>query len=93
MLALDKQTIRKLSNIRVLDVDDLIIICLISDGLSSVDISRLLGVVPSALTHRTKKHAEIWPDIYKRVGCKLRINDIDYNVVPKIKAALEALQS
>lgn len=56
---------------RLLDIDDLLLIKMIGDGASGVQIARTLLISPAAVCHRVKKYSTVWPGFFvsfKRFG-------------------------
>lgn len=52
--------IRKFDRYRYLDLDDILILKLIGDGLNFSDTAKALGLTPPAISHRIKKYEMIW---------------------------------
>lgn len=51
-----EKNMRELSKVRLLDVDDLIIISLLSSDYTKSEIAELLALTPPAISHRMKKY-------------------------------------
>jgi len=50
----------KYDRYRYLDLDDILILKLIGDGLTFSDTAKSLGLTPPAISHRLKKYEMIW---------------------------------
>lgn len=86
-----------MSELRHLDLDDLIGMVLISDGVRQVEVAKTLGLTPPAVSHRVRK----WESVF---GVRMleRNRDGKHNLVlteegakvaMKIRQVLEALTS
>ena len=49
---------------RLLDVDDLILIKLLGDGVKGCDAAKALRITPAAICHRVKKYERVWPGFF-----------------------------
>lgn len=56
--------ILKYNKLRQLDFIDIFVIVLISKGMYPIEIAKKMKIRPSCLTHRKKKHLELFKDIY-----------------------------
>ena len=57
-----ERELRELSRVRLLDVDDLIIIALLSSDYTKGEIAELLALTPPAISHRVKKFRQALGD-------------------------------
>ena len=51
------------NDIRLMDLDDLIILALLYDGQRKVDIAKVLGITPPAVCHRMRKYLVMSPPL------------------------------
>lgn len=54
------------SPLRLLDIDDMIVLALVGDGVSYADTARYLGLTPPAISHRLRKYEQLWPVLAER---------------------------
>lgn len=79
---------------RLLDIDDLILIKLLGEGVRGCDAAKILRITPAAICHRVKKYEKIWPDFYIKNPKNLREKRTFSANFPKIyKGVCEALEA
>lgn len=80
---------------RLLDIDDLILIKLLGDGVKGNAAAKILSITPAAICHRVKKYERIWPDFYiknpKSTREKRTFSDNFHKIYKGVCDALEAL--
>ena len=82
----DEQVFNKL---RRLDVDDLLILSLLSEKCRSSEISKFLYLTPPAVTHRSNKYINIFgSEIFVTVGQRKVLSDTGKLLADKAKKAL-----
>lgn len=78
---------KALTELRMLDCDDLIIVSLMGEGYSQKEISRMLGTNPSTISQRTKKYDDIRGGILKKHKNKVSIAPKHRKFVNNIRRA------
>lgn len=81
-----------MQNIRLLDIDDLIIMTDLLNVKRLKDISSKLGLTPPALSHRLRKYKDCLPNfVVLRKGMNLSLSKEAREYCVKAKTALELL--
>jgi hypothetical protein len=84
--------IKSLTHLRSLDIDDLIILCLIGQGYKYADIARALFIGNAAISHRLKKYKTSFPGFeIEYTGNKTVQNDRAVGVFAIAKQVLDEL--
>ena len=83
---------KKKTGIRTLDIDDLLMIILISKGFKQVEISKRLNITPQAVRHRITKHLKAFPGLYiKNRSGKILISEYGRSIVYKCDRCIDTL--
>lgn len=84
--------IKSLPHLRSLDIDDLIILCLVGQGYKYADIARALFIGNAAISHRLKKYKTSFPGFeIEYTGNKTIPNDRAMGVFTIAKKVLDEL--
>ena len=80
---------------RLLDIDDLIILRRLGEGVRFVDVAKELLLTPPAISHRRRKYENIWEGFSAKPDPKgfhvLVINDTAKEICRRATAMLEVL--
>jgi len=83
---------KKKTGIRTLDIDDLLMIIMISKGFKQVEISARLNITAPAVRHRVRKQVKVYPDLYvKNSSGKILISEWGRSIVNRADRCIDTL--
>lgn len=87
-----------LTDLRLLDFDDMLALILIAEGNRQVEVARSLGITPPALSHRIRKWREIFKsELMEKVNVdgklKVILTPFGHDIADRVKSVVVAMAS